>query len=98
MLDLGAWNGDVFADNAGSGTIASYQLSPGGQLTFLRNTSDGTGAVPLDNAVSSDGRALYILNRSADELAEFSTAVQDTQLTSVGTQALPAGSADVDAS
>ena len=86
-----AWNGDVFADNAGSGTIGSYQLSPAGQLTFLQNTSAGTGAVPLDNAVSSDGRALYVLlNRSADELAEFSVG-PDAQLTPVGTQALPTG-------
>ena len=92
-----AWNGDVFADNAGSGTIASYQLSPAGQLTFLQNTSAGTGAVPLDNAVSSDGRALYVLNRSADELAEFSVG-PDAQLTPVGTRALPTGSAGVAAS
>jgi len=48
----------VFVHNAGSGTIASYQLSSGGQLTFLQNTSAGTGAVPLGNAVSSDGRAV----------------------------------------
>ena len=92
-----AWNGDVFVDNAGSGTIASYQVSPGGQLTFLGNTSAGTGAVPLDNAVSSDGRGLYVLIRNLDELAEFSVG-PDAQLTAVGTQAVPAGSAGVAAS
>jgi 6-phosphogluconolactonase len=92
-----AWNGDVFVDNAGGGTIAAYQVSPGGQVTFVRNTSAGTGAVPLDNAVSSDGHALYVLNRSADELAEFSVG-PDAQLTAVGTQALPAGAAGVAAS
>jgi len=92
-----AWNGDVFADNAGSGTVAAYQASPGGQLTFLRNTSVGAGAVPLDNAVSSDGRDLYVLNRGDSALAEFSVG-RDAQLTSVGTQALPAGSAGVAAS
>ena len=59
-----AWNGDVFVDNAGSGTVAAYQASPGGRLTFLRNTSVGTGAVPLDNAVTSDDRDLYVLIRS----------------------------------
>ncbi len=92
-----AWNGDVFVDNAGSGTIASYQVSPAGQLTFLRDTSAGMGAVPLDNAVSPVGHGLYVLNRSADELAEFSVG-PDAQLTPVGTQALPAGSAGVAAS
>jgi Lactonase, 7-bladed beta-propeller len=50
-----------------------------------------------DNAVSSDGRALYVLNRSADELAEFSVGA-DTHLTAVGTQAVPAGPAGVAAS
>jgi 6-phosphogluconolactonase len=92
-----SWNGDVFVDNAGSGTIASYQLSPGGQLTFLRNTSAGTGAVPLDNAVSSDGHGLYVLDRGNGELAEFSVG-PGAQLTAVGTQALPAGAAGVAAS
>jgi 6-phosphogluconolactonase len=92
-----AENGDVFVDNAGSGTVAAYQASPGGQLTFLRNTSAGTGAVPLDNAVSSDGHALYVLNRAGDDLLEFSVG-RDAQLTAVGTQALPAGAAGVAAS
>jgi hypothetical protein len=87
----------VFVDNAGSGTIASYQVSPGGQVTFLRNASAGTGAVPLDNAVSSDGHDLYVLNRSADELADFSVG-PDAQLTAIGTQALPVGAAGVAAS
>jgi 6-phosphogluconolactonase len=90
-------NGDVFVDNAGSGTIGSYQVSPSGQLTFLRNTSAGTGAGPLDNAVSSDGHNLYVLVGNQDELAEFSVG-PDAQLTAAGTQALPAGSAGVAAS
>jgi 6-phosphogluconolactonase len=90
-------SGEVFADNAGSGTIASYQVSPFGQLTFLGNTSAGTGAAPLDNAVSSDGRNLYALIGNQDQLAEFSVGPQG-QLTAVGTQALPAGSAGVAAS
>jgi 6-phosphogluconolactonase len=92
-----AWNGDVFVDNAGSGTVAAYQATPAGQLTFLRNTSVGTGAVPLDNAVTSDGRDLYVLNRGDSALAEFSVG-RDAQLTAVGTQALPTGAAGVAAS
>jgi 6-phosphogluconolactonase len=92
-----AWNGDVFVDNAGSGTVAAYQASPGGKLTFLRNTSVGTGAAPLDNAVTSDGRDLYVLNRSDSALAEFSVG-RDAQLTAVGAQALPTGAAGVAAS
>jgi 6-phosphogluconolactonase len=92
-----AGNGDVFVDNAGSGSVGAYQVSPGGQLTFLRNTSVAAGAAPLDNAVSSDSHAVYVLNRAGSDLAEFSVG-PDAQLTAVGTQALPAGAAGVAAS
>ncbi|MGH3169942.1 MAG: hypothetical protein ACRDN0_29180 [Trebonia sp.] len=84
-------HGDVFADNAGSGTISSYQVSPAGQVRFLRNTSAGNGAAPLDDAVSADGRNLYVFNASLNQLAEFSVG-QNAQLTATGTQSLPAGS------
>lgn len=90
-------NGDAFVDNAGSGTISSYQVSPSGQVTFLRNTSAGTGAKPLDDAVSSDGSNLYVLDANNNQLAEFSVG-PDAHLTAIGTQALPAGSAGVAAS
>lgn len=90
-------NGDVFVDNAGSGTVSSYQVSPSGHVIFLRNTSAGTGAHPLDDAVSSDGDNLYVFNANLDQLAEFSVG-PDAHLTAVGTQALPAGSAGVAAS
>lgn len=90
-------NGNVFVDNAGSGSISSYQVSPSGQVTFLGNTSAGTGAKPLDDAVSSDGRTLYALDANNKQLAEFSVGT-NAQLTAVGTQALPAGSAGVAAS
>jgi len=95
-ITLGS-NGKVFVDNAGSGSIASYQLSPWGQLTFLSNTSAGTGAGPLDNSVSSDGRNLYTVIGNQDQIAEFSIG-PDGQLTAIGTQALPAGSEGIAAS
>lgn len=90
-------DGDVFVDNAGSGTISSYQVSPSGHVTFLRDTSAGTGAGPLDDAVSSDGRDLYVFNANLDQLAEFSVG-PDAQLAATGTQGLPAGSSGVAAS
>ena len=95
-ITLGS-SGEVFVDNAGSGSIASYQLSPFGRLTFLRDTSAGTGAAPLDNAVSSDGRNLYAAVGNQDQIAEFSVG-PDAQLTAIGTQALPAGSEGIAAS
>jgi 6-phosphogluconolactonase len=97
-ITLGS-NGDVFADNAGSASIGSYQVSPSGQLTFLRNTSAGAGSTPLDNSLSSDGQNLYafVTVSGQDELAEFSVG-PNAQLTAVGTQDLPAGSDGVAAS
>jgi 6-phosphogluconolactonase len=90
-------NGDVFVDNAGSGTVSSYQVSFTGQVTFVGNTSAGTEVKPLDNAVSSDGQNLYLVNGITSELVEFSIG-PDAQLTAIGTQALPAGSEGVAAS
>jgi 6-phosphogluconolactonase len=90
-------DGEVFVDNAGSGTISSYQVSLKGQVTFLSNTSAGTGAGPLDNAASSDGQNLYAVIGNQDQLDEFSIG-PNSQLTLVGTQALPAGSEGVAAS
>jgi len=90
-------NGDVFVDNAGSGTISTYQVSFTGQVTFVGNTSAGTGVKPLDNAVSSDGQNLYLVNGNQSQLVEFSVG-PNAQLTPVGTQALPAGSEGVAAS
>jgi 6-phosphogluconolactonase len=89
-------DGNVFVDNAGSASIASYQLSASAKLTFLGNTPTGNGG-PLDNAASSDGRNLYAVIGSAHELDEFSVG-PNAQLTAVGTQALPSGSAGVAAS
>lgn len=90
-------NGDAFADNAGSGTISSYTVSPSGRVTFVGNTSAGTGAKPLDNAISSDSRNLYVVDASNHQLAEFSVGA-NAQLTAIGTQSLPAGTAGVAAS
>ena len=44
-------DGDVFVDNAGSGTVSSYQVSPFGRVTGIgRNASIGSSAKPLDDA------------------------------------------------
>jgi 6-phosphogluconolactonase (cycloisomerase 2 family) len=59
----------VFVANAGSGTIGTYRVLPDGTLAFLRNTSAGTGAKPLDVSVSSDGQDLYVLDGNNDQIA-----------------------------
>jgi len=57
----------------------------------------GSGVKPLDNAVSSDGQNLYLVNGGQSQLVEFSVG-PNAQLTPVGTHALPAGSEGVAAS
>ena len=90
-------NGDFFLSNAGSATMGSYELLPDGRLAFLGNTSAGNGAHPLDSAVSSDGQDLYVLDGNLNQISVFAIG-QDAQLTAVGAQAVPAGSAGVAAS
>jgi 6-phosphogluconolactonase len=90
-------NGDFFVSNAGSATMGSYELLPDGRLAFLGNTSAGSGAHPLDSAVSSDGHDLYVLDGNLNQISVFAVG-QDAQLTAVGAQAVPAGSAGVAAS
>ena len=90
-------DGHVFVDNAGSGTISTYQVSFTGQVTFVGNTSAGSGVKPLDDAVSSDRQNLYLVDGNQSQLVEFSVG-PDAQLTAVGTEALPAGSEGVAAS
>jgi hypothetical protein len=84
-------------DNAGSGTMASYQVLPGGRLAFLGNTSAGVGAKPLNDSVSRDGRDLYVLDGNLDEISAFSIGVEGL-LTPISAQPIPAGSAGIAAS
>jgi len=90
-------SGDAFVVNSSSDTVSSYHVSASGQVTFLRNTGVATGATPVDEALSSDGRNLYVLNGNQDELTEFS-AGSGARLTAIGTQALPTQSLGLAAS
>ena len=90
-------NGDFFVSNAGSASMGSYELLPDGRLAFLGNTSAGSGAHPLDSAVSSNGQDLYVLDGNLDQISVFAIG-QDAQLSAVGTQAVPVGSAGIAAS
>jgi 6-phosphogluconolactonase len=90
-------NGDFFVSNAGRGTMGSYEVLPDGRLAFLGNASAGAGAHPLDSAVSPDGKDLYVLDGNLDRISVFAIG-RDAQLSPIGTQAVPAGSAGIAAS
>lgn len=79
----------LFAGNTASATLSRYRIAADGSLTLLGSVSDGTGSGPLDVSISSDGRALYVLQSATHTLAEFALGHDD--LRPLGTIALPTG-------
>jgi 6-phosphogluconolactonase len=66
----------TYTTNAGSGTVTGFRIVPGtGALHILDPdgvTADlGPGANPIDEALSSDSRFLYVLSPMTAEIAAF---------------------------
>jgi 6-phosphogluconolactonase (cycloisomerase 2 family) len=66
----------AYAANAGSGSIAGYDVSPDGSLTALNadgrtGVTNGSGATPLDMDVTQDGRFLFVLQTGAGTIGAF---------------------------
>ncbi len=64
---------DAFVDNADNASVSSYLVLNDGTLAFVGNTAL-TGAVtpkPLDDAVSSNGRNLYVLDEANNQIDSF---------------------------
>jgi 6-phosphogluconolactonase len=64
---------DAFVDNADNASVSSYIVLNDGTLAFVGNTAL-TGAVtpkPLDDAVSSNGRNLYVLDEANNQIDSF---------------------------
>lgn len=85
----------AYTANAGGATISGYSIAANGALTLLDPDGAtavlGAGAHPLDEAVSSDGRFLYVLVDGRHSLAGYRIAA-DGSLTLLGeVGALPAG-------
>ena len=68
--------------NAASRTISSFEVAPDGSLGFLAATPN-QGTTALDEALSGDGRHLYVLAGSG--IVEFAVAA-DGSLTRLGSQ------------
>lgn len=60
---------DVYASNAGSGTLSGYQIGQNGSLSSIGVTSTDAGTV--DAAVSADGHYLYVQAGAAGIVDEF---------------------------
>ena len=87
-------NNDKFAytNNAGSGTISSYQIGADGSLTLLDATAGvtGPGSTPLDMAFSNNGAYLYTLASGAHTIVIFQFA-SDGSLSNLGSVDVPVG-------
>jgi len=54
-------SGSVPETGSGKGSIARYSIGPDGKLTLLGNSDTTPGGFPGDEALSSDGKFLYVL-------------------------------------
>jgi 6-phosphogluconolactonase len=85
----------AYTANAGSGTISGFSIAPDGSIALLTASgatgSFGAGSHPLDEALSSDGRYLYVLVDGHHTIGGFRVNADGslTALGEVGT--LPAG-------
>jgi 6-phosphogluconolactonase len=56
--------GSAAGVGTGKGAISTFAISPHGRLTLLGQTDVSPGGFPGDEALSSDGKFLYVLNPS----------------------------------
>jgi len=83
----------VYNSNAGTSSIAGFEIAANGTLRPIGSTIVGTnptGSTNLDITISSDGRFLYSLNAGTGAVGMFSI-VRDGSLVNLGTvRGLPA--------
>lgn len=83
----------AYTANAGSGTISSYAVAEGGNLSLFNvaAASTGAGSTPTDTALSNNSQFLYVRNGGNGTISGFQVE-PDGSLTSVTTATgLPAG-------
>jgi 6-phosphogluconolactonase (cycloisomerase 2 family) len=78
--------GNLYASNAGSGTLSGYRVGRHDALTPLGNTPTHAGTV--DAAASSDGRFLYVQTGAAGMVDAFRVG-HDGSLTPIGSVTVP---------
>jgi 6-phosphogluconolactonase (cycloisomerase 2 family) len=79
---------DVFASNAGSGTLSGFADSANGALQALGNTATGAGTV--DATVTRDGHFLYVQTGAAGAVDEYRVGAGGA-LTAIGSVTVPDG-------
>jgi len=85
----------AYTTNAGSGTIAGFAIDFDGALALVDADGatgvTGPGSVPLDMALSRDGRSLYSLNGGNGTIGAFSVGADGSLQPLPFTAGLPAG-------
>lgn len=61
----------AFVTNTNVGSISSYRISEGGQLTLLQARAARNGGLPIDVDLSRDNRFLYTLNFSSGKIEVY---------------------------
>ncbi|HEV2427962.1 MAG TPA: beta-propeller fold lactonase family protein [Acidimicrobiales bacterium] len=69
---VSAARGYYFGDNAGSHTVSSFSVSPGGVPTLDQATAGTAYAGTTDSAASPDGHYLYVESGGSGKLSVFS--------------------------
>jgi 6-phosphogluconolactonase len=89
----------AYTDNAGSGSIGEFAVASDGALTLLGNLLvEGSAAShPLDEAVSTSQKYLYILANGLSQIVGYRVG-NDGSLTQVATAPVVAGSGGIGAS
>jgi 6-phosphogluconolactonase (cycloisomerase 2 family) len=88
----------AFTANAGSGTISTFAVAENGALTLERTTTVSAGAHIIDEAVSANGRFLYVIADRTGQVYGFRIG-GDGSLTALGAvDGLPAGNGGLAAS
>jgi 6-phosphogluconolactonase (cycloisomerase 2 family) len=84
----------AFVANAASSSVSTFDVSPGGELSF-RGALTIDGMTPLDLALSESGRYLYVLAAGSHGIVAFEVGGDGT-LTHVDTEAnVPAAAAGI---
>ena len=83
-----------YTGNTGSDSVTAYRIGATGDLVLLAPVAARSGPIPVDVAVSPDGRGLFVLNRGGN-MAAFAIAADGGLQALSSTFGLPAGTTGV---
>jgi 6-phosphogluconolactonase (cycloisomerase 2 family) len=85
----------AYTTNAGSGSVSGYRIAFDGTITLLDANgvtgNTGSGSVPLDMALSNNGRHLFTLNSGNNTIGAFRVHADGSLSHLPGASGIPAG-------